>query len=419
MHRDRCLENLLEAWQTCEATSTRRDALIRGLFTRWADHVRSKHGQQLVVANFRGRSYLRTLSACFNSWVSHLSALRWKQLITERARTHRRRSLLRKAFSSWRNRADALKEARSKTKAALIHWKLSLERRTFARWLAYIHLKHEKRQRLHDALQFRHTQLVTHGVCQWLTAALHLQNEREECVTRIAAAQTARVWRRVALIARHWMILAARKRRERLSKDECGARTELSRRALPYDFNAVDWLERPVRSRLEPVDPADRISRQSLQPNMAATLSPFVMLPRDRPQPRKPVELLLSKHLSEDSQVPADQIMGQTHRTNDSGGKPREVARYGFRFPDTSTHKAQEGKRLSPTHNAHQKTKDTVGPTLLQSKGDNSYTELLDALEQQLLRLETRKREWRLFQQRLNDMRASCRYDIIPFILVG
>lgn len=476
------LQILLDQWRASPSTHARRDGHLRLLLAGWVDYARSKSVARLVVANFRGRTHLRALRECFDAWVAHVSRVRWRQIKRERARTHLRRSTLRKSLAKWRERVAAIRNARNQTRMALVHWKISVEKRTFAKWVAYLEQKREKRQRLHDALQFRHSQLVTHGVRQWLTAAMHLQEVRETHAARVHAAQVARVWRRVASIARHWKLLTARRRRKRLggSYDQPWTGPVMPVSGTNDD---ADWLARPQRQRLLPVEWRAGKDEQfvggrnggwrggggneySLK-SSASPLSEFVMLPRNRPQPRKPVELMLAQQRQHKTGENDRELMetrggmaereeikceaGSDTDINAVMDRPREFARYGFRFPVDISHsgapvgsdrvQAESREQRKPVaarscgdfvigtsrgeHVGVQATEDVVllsppsssEPVLADatrvgsSDSSDKYAALLDALEQQLLRLQTRKREWREFQKRLADLRASHRYE--------
>lgn len=466
---DHELRRLLEQWRASPSARRRREGSLRLLITCWSDYAHSKSVARLVVANFRGRAHLRVLRECLDEWVSHVSRIRWRQIKRQRARTHLRRVTLRKSFARWRERVAAARNARSQTRAALVHWKMSVEKRFFAKWVAYLDQKLEKRQRIHDALQFRHLQLVTHGVRHWLTAAMHLQEVRESHFARVQAAHTARTWRRVASIARHWKLLTARRRRERLdsSSDQRWVGSGMST-VEPNDD--ADWLVYPQHQRLLPVEPITvqhedllrggkgeypgRGIEYSLETSTSA-LSEFVMLPRNRPQPRKPVELLLlpqqpcrteeAKLQSNLAETEETKIQTSGHATTK---RPRELARYGFQFPvETPPSAAREdivgggqvhadsreqrgqveawrrGSQAIDTfrgeHAGIQATRAAVPPSapsfkpvgLCNNESSGKYAALLDALEQQLLRLQARKHEWREFQQRLADLRVSHRYD--------
>ncbi|GMF25536.1 unnamed protein product [Phytophthora fragariaefolia] len=376
--------------------------------------------------------YTRTVTRCFHVWKdlwrnhrNHgetLNNMLGAYLLTKK------RAVQAGAFEAWLEftRAQAAARVvnaqvrghhRQKTRQALVHWKLTLERRAFDGWKQYLQDRKAKQKRVHEALEFRHEQFVRDGLRHWLTAAIHLQEQREQRVTIVQASSTMAVWRRVAAIARHWRYLVIR--HNALRDQDTLLRT---RRGMPRHLGDVYWnrghspdipavsIPRQDGDSLRNVNILSTGEERSNWTNKRSTLSGFVLLPRNRPQPRKPVDVML---------------FAETKMKGFSGEKENpkthEAFRYGFDFPS---------ERLVPPQSPPETQADLPRPPVRLSSepmavenrrkcrdipsrepGDvlipSSTAGQLDTLERQLLALSQRKLEWKAFQKQLDELRRD------------
>ncbi|RLN78083.1 hypothetical protein BBJ28_00005271 [Nothophytophthora sp. Chile5] len=403
--REQELQAKLESYKTKHARVVRARTL-----ESWAELTRSKAASRIVNAQIRGQAQRRLLQSCLAQWVTCVTVLRWQQIRRERARQHYTAVMQRKCLERWRQNVASRRLHRDQTRSALVHWKLTLQSKAFGGWVQYLRSKRAKQQRIHAALEFRHQQFVREGLRHWMTAAWHLQDQREQRVTRSQASHAAQIWRRVAAIARHWRYLAIRRRT---------AAQEEGRGAWQVQEDA-GWLsERPPRERVGRLRPVVPLQDGGNGPNRrtplrldaagaanwsdnASPLSGFVLLPRTRPQPRRPVEMLLLTQ-TEAAKLPPD----EPHARN-----TQETARCGFQFPRDSfvpltrcndNRQAELAeKKLSNYPSCRPLASDQAELPL-----PNATTKQLDVLERQLLALSDRKKEWRTFQHELESLRSQ------------
>ncbi|KAJ8571371.1 hypothetical protein ON010_g5463 [Phytophthora cinnamomi] len=392
----------------------------------WSEFTRAKAAARVVNAQVRGYAQRRTLQKYFSQWITYVSILRWQQITLARAKQHHKAVLFRKCFDRWRHNVLVRQRYRKKTRIALIHWKLTLERKVFDGWKQYLENKRNKHQRIHEALEFRHEQFIRDGLRNWMTAAMHLQEQREQRVTILQACNTTNVWRRVAAIARHWRYLAIRRRALRdqgefpdIPRDAPRRFQDMYRASEhPPTVHAqaikTAVLARGIKSNLRHAGVFPNDSESSNWTNEPSPLSEFVLLPRNRPQPRRPVDIMLFAE-SKTKSLGRGKDNTITH----------EALRCGFDFPDerfaplspppqnqvpqakkklpsaaTSTGGHSKFCGLSPTSGVPPRE---GGDLILPS----STLSQLDALERQLLALSQRKRDWTAFQQQLNTLRGE------------
>ncbi|RAW38545.1 hypothetical protein PC110_g5220 [Phytophthora cactorum] len=320
---------------------------------------------------------------------------------------------------------------RKKTRMALVHWKLTLQRKAFDGWKQYLQRKRMKQHRIHEALEFRHEQFVREGLRHWMTAALYLQEQREQQVARTQASNTTHVWHRVAAIARHWRYLAIRRR----ALKEKGQVLEMSRGAprrvqggmyWQSEYQQIGCTQHPKTSASQwnenTFKQANMVSDNTGRSNWTKEKSPlseFVLLPRNRPQPRRPVEVLLF------SQAETENLPRPNENTN-----MHEALRCGFDFPVepfapfTSPSKKKVKSASSPRKVPssaiatvrERKTRQSLSPPTpatppREDDGDvvlpNTTARQLDILERRLLALNQRKREWKISQEQLEVLREK------------
>lgn len=312
---------------------------------------------------------------------------------------------------------------RRETRVALVHWKLTLQRKVVKGWKRYVHLKKMKQRRFHDALEFRHEQFVRDGLRHWMTAALYIQEQREQHVARTQADITTHIWRRVAAIARHWHYLTLRRRA--VSEDAGASFNNMSRRA---QIQASWQLSRhliesshhkkftaPSPCNVDTFREANVLFTNAGSSDKRSLLSEFVMLPRNRPQPRRPVEVLLHAQASTEGVEQQNQTPNMT-----------EANRCGFKFPieniapvylpNDKTESPTNLKRQQPdalvtaqAPKPHSERYQPSVPVPLEEfcnlEAPNTTANHLDVLERQLLSLSQRKREWKASQQQLFELR--------------
>ncbi|GAB9470721.1 hypothetical protein Gpo141_00007959 [Globisporangium polare] len=277
--------------------------------------------------------------------MARVAELRWQQIQTQRARQQYEAKLKQKSFHFWKRKLAALKHYGDTNRQALVHWKLTVERKAFAALKEYAARKKRERARMHDALEFRHRLVVSDGVQHWMTAALHLQAQREHHASQSRARHAGRIWRLVARIARHWRTLAVNRR---VSTGRCSS-------VNSYAFTPgtpESWLVRQSQSRIgqhraPPISVIGMKNRETEvnRPRMNAAravamgadrpvLSEFVTLPKSRPQPRRSIDLLLANAAAGDDdgrQDPPNSDDRTTAVYNVNAGDLH--TRYGFEFP--------------------------------------------------------------------------------------
>ncbi|KAF1773225.1 hypothetical protein GQ600_26700 [Phytophthora cactorum] len=187
------------------------------ILENWSEFARAKAARRVVNAQVRGQAQRRTLQKYLSQWITYVSVLRWKQITQARAEQHYKSIIWRKCFERWRQNVALRQRYRKKTRMAL--------------------RKRMKQHRIHEALEFRHEQFVREGLRHWMTAALYLQEQREQQVARTQASNTTHVWHRVAAIARHWRYLAIRRR----ALKEKGQVLEMSRGAPRRVQGGMYW----------------------------------------------------------------------------------------------------------------------------------------------------------------------------------
>jgi len=423
-NRELALDKLLQDYTTTRERSTKGVML-----ENWSELARAKAARRVVNAQVRGQAQRRLLQKSLSKWVACVSVLRWQQITRARAEQHYRALISRKCFERWHHNVVLRRNYRKKTRAALIHWKLALQRTAFGGWKQYLQAKRLKQQRIHEALEFRHEHFVREGLRHWMTAALHLQEQREQRVTDAQASNTTHVWRRVAAIARHWRYLAIRRRTIRGDREALESRREVPRQIQEN----VSWQDEPTQpGREQSIPPSvrpprgrqirhhgeivSRDSRVSDWTNERSPLSEFVMMPRNRPQPRRPIEVLLLSQADAEN-MPQANVNATVH----------EFSRCGFDFP------AEPFTPLrSPLHNQDKPSASSTLPaprTTVRDRakrqeaspfnramppgdgGDlllpSTTARQLDVLERQLLALSQRKREWKSFQEHLEGLREA------------
>lgn len=414
LHARRLLTATLAQWRSASVSETQHDhSLLRQLqaakarrltvrvMAEWSEYARAKMASRLVTAELRGRAQTRMLRLSVHGWLDAVAALRWKQVHQERADFHRRRVLLRQCLVRWRSEVQVRREYRRKVRTALIHWKLTRERRAFDIWSRYCASKRAKRQRIHDALAFRHASFVRDGLQRWISAAMHLQAQRDDRMQDHQAARTARVWRRVAVIARHWRYLAGRRRIGNISQQM---------RALPSDDEDVNWLTlKRHRPRLKATPIHSTVELEGVpRVEEAATLSGFVRLPRTRPQPRKPIELLLWEQQQQHRPKKIDPIdkwpTSLVHdedlgRLSSDTMERAEPSAFNVGIPATEV-PAAPVKRVGGKSDIYSNT-DSI------QRSKQSADSVLDILESRLRKLEARKREWVALERQLSTLRAN------------
>lgn len=424
----------LKAANFVEDTNCQRKAQV---LQQWLEYLRKRQTSRLVSAHARGQWQLKLLHKSFAGWTSHIAELRWQQIQNQRARQQYEAKLKQKSFQVWTRKLAVLKHYRDTNRQALVHWKLTVERKAFIGLKAYAARKKRERARMHDALEFRHRLIVNDGVHHWMTAALHLQAQRENHASQSQAQHAARICRLVARIARHWRAWAVNRR--------VSAVRSSSVKSYEYAVEAPEfWLIRQGQRRIgqhrappisviinenrEPV--GSKLRNNATKPGATTTtvprhaLSEFVTLPKNRPQPRRPIDLLLANAAIEDErrQDPTTADDAPTTVYNVDAGDLH--AKYGFEFP------AQPFQPLDVNHQYHQQqhpapviheakaplrmqTADTPRevesphpPPISQKAAPHESTlSQLDALEAQLQVWKTRKQELRTLQDKIETYR--------------
>ncbi|KAK1944964.1 Protein SFI1 [Phytophthora citrophthora] len=406
---ERCRDQALE--QTLgECLVVKEQATKARVFENWTEFARDRAAKRVVNAQMRGQAHQRMLQTSFSRWVTFVSVLRWQQITQTRAEQHYKAVLWKKCFERWQYNVALRQRYRKKVRMALIHWKLTLERKAFNGWKQYLNSKRSKQQRIHEALEFRHEQFLRDGVRHWMTAALHLQEQREQQVARAQASNTAQVWRRVAAIARHWRYLAVRRRAFKNGEQTLGR----SRKGPQPVQENLSW-----QLKYEVSPPSNGKKLREAFPGHAggsnwidtrSPLSEFLLIPRNRPQPRRPIDVLLF------SQAETENLrqQNQTIFTN-------EALRYGFEFPvepltplrppsvsppncpqdERSCNGMSTQKDCKRPEVTQLPPREAVNPQLPQTTAQQ-----LDILERQIVALSQRKREWKVSRQQLEVLRS-------------
>lgn len=432
----------LEAASARYLAARNQDRTARA-FHVWLEHVRRRQAQRIVNAHIRGQWQLKVLRKSFSDWLAGVTEIRWQLIQSHRAQQLHVTKLMQKCFAFWKKKVAARKQFRDQNRAALIHWKLTVERKAFAALKAYVVKKRAQRARMHDALEFRHRLIVRDGVRHWMAAALHLQSQREDLVSQCQADRAARIWRAVARIARHWrsVTISRRPSRNGASLQVGVAMRHIERGGGGGDLDSswglhLDHKPQVGRYRSPPIraagkenrDDANLLHRADPETRVATTtarsgLSEFVTHPAmHRPQPRRPIDLLLGdaymvpqQHLRPSS--PPDTTKNFAAVANDLH------AHYGFTFP------AQPFDPLSaapPPHDMHheqtalqprtpsvpvqqdanvgrQPSAPRASPTLLSTPV--STRSQLDTLETQLRRWMTRKQHLKTLHDQIQAYR--------------
>ncbi|GMF10135.1 unnamed protein product [Phytophthora lilii] len=397
------------------------------VFVNWSEFTSSRAARRVVNAQVRGHAQRRVLQMHFAQWVTYISVLRWQQILCARAEQHYRKVILQKCFERWQHNVILRRRYRKKTRVALVHWKLTLQRRVFDGWKQYLHIKREKQQRIHEALEFRHKQFVRLGLRYWMTAALHLQEQREQRVTIAQASNTANIWRRVATIARHWRYLTIRRQAITEHREAFESlRDQQPRHQSTHWPTEQIQLTRAQEAKTVALPRNGNLLSQGhmwgnaevgfSRANERSPLSDFVLLPRNRPQPRRPIEVMLFGHA--DNNDPPQE---------NEGTNVREALRCGFDFPaepfaplasppDHEIDQTRCPQKLPSTRIANRELEKGAGSCLATAapKREGGYLPLpnttvrqLDDLERQLLALSQRKKEWKIFQQQLEAVRVE------------
>ncbi|KAG1710833.1 hypothetical protein DVH05_013558 [Phytophthora capsici] len=393
-----------------------KDLAIKArVFENWLEFARDRAAKRVVNAQVRGRAQQRTLQTSFSRWVTFVSVLRWKQITQARAEQHYKAVLWKKCFERWRGNVALRQRYREKVRVALVHWKLTLECKAFTGWKQYLNSKRTKQQRYHEALEFRHEQFLRDGLRHWMTAALHLQEQREQQVARTQASNTAQVWRRVAAIARHWRYLAVRRRTPSSFTNDAQTVGQSRKKPRPIQENMSWQLEHEVPPPSNDKKFGEAFSDNagdSNWTNKRSPLSEFVLIPRNRPQPRRPVDVLLF------SQAETENLHQPNLSTNTN-----EALRCGFEFPVAFTSLRSPSldppnclQEKRPCHGISTKVQykrpDVTTTHLLPPQKDvdpmlpHTTAQQLDILERQIVALSLRKKEWEVSHQHLEILRA-------------
>ncbi|KAF1334799.1 hypothetical protein FI667_g1630, partial [Globisporangium splendens] len=386
----------------------------RQVFNAWVEHLRKRQTSRLVNAHARDHWQVNVLEKSFSQWVARIADFRWRQIQNQRARERYASALKVKCFQFWKRKVEARKRYREQNRKALIHWKLAMERKFFPMLRQYAENKKAQRARMHDALEFRHKLIVSDGVRHWMTASLHLQGQREKQISQSQALHTARVWRTVARIARHWRSLTVKNRQSRDKSKPVGA---------AFRIQDTCFVERSCTQRIQNrMPPASLQARKeqpgSLQPRAAhentsarSLLSEFVMLPTNRPQPRRPFDLLV-----ENSEVDRLRLPPTSEAMERSVDDTLHL-KYGFNFraqpfeplsvnmngvPDSVY---QHEKPVLPLSIQVKKTQEVPAAIAPPQTHPKSPLSQLDALEAQLLVWKARRQEFRAFQGKLENHR--------------
>lgn len=417
----------LKAADFVERTNRQRKAQV---LHQWLECLHKRQTRRLVSAHARGQWQLKLLQKSFSGWMSRIAELRWQEIQTQRARQQYEAKLKLKCFHFWKRKLVALKHYRDTNQRALVHWKLTVERKAFVGLKEYAERKKRERARMHDALEFRHRLIVSDGVQHWMTAALHLQAQREIHVSQSQARHAARIWRLVARIARHWRALVVNRR---VSPGDTYS-------VKSYGFARRDsdpWLVRQDEKRIgqhrappiptigkENQEPVENNFRRNLTTVCRSALSGFVTLPKNRPQPRRPIDLLLANAAAGDAgrqrqeDPPAHDELTIAYNLDTSDLH----AKYGFEFPAQPfqpldmNHQFQQ-QQPAP-HVAHETRASlrrqsidrppvvkTRPPPISQPNQRESTLSQLDALEAQLQVWKTRKQELRALQFKIESYR--------------
>lgn len=371
-----------------ELTQHKQLASKQNIFTGWAEYRHERFAKRIIIAQVYGQWQLKLMQNVFTQWQTGVAAAKWHQILNERAKRHYATKLVKKAFARWKIKNIQMQEYWQQTKSALIHWKLTQEHKTFARWKLYAADKKLQRERMHDAFEFRQNYFLREGLRHWITSATHLHQQREARLGNAQAIKTARLWRKVAAIARHWYHLTMKRKLQTPQNPSIQRGRGNATRLLPEAVNDHEsWL---VKRRAQ-LHPPVKIERHNLKnPRVEhSNLSEFVMLPRTRPQPRHPVDLLLGD---------ADGIIVQQ---TESDALHSLRSKYGFQFrvEAPSTFRVSENP-LRDRNEYHAPIPPINPPSKPSMDG-------IDELEQQLLRWKTWKTDWKMFQAKIESARAE------------
>ncbi|CEG49148.1 uncharacterized protein PHALS_06927 [Plasmopara halstedii] len=419
-HRNQVLDQILHR-------SVRRRNLLKTntFFEIWVEFARAKAANRIVNAQARGQAQQRTLLKHFSRWITYVSVVRWQEITQARAKQHYRFVIWKKCLKRWRLNVTLRHRHRNATRVALVHWKLILQRKVVEGWRRYLNLKRMKQRRIHEALEFRHEQFVREGLRHWLTAALYIQEQREQQIVRTQADNTTHIWRKVAAIARHWYYLTIRRR---ISNDEVAGCQNFYGDAVASSKNVPRLVQKNASCQLSQNPPGppqhsapysgniDTFEIINVYPNnverstFQSPLSEFVMIPRNRPQPRRPVEVLLLSRTNADDKIPHNQTANMT-----------EANRYGFDFPVKKFVPLCLPKDKDSLFNNSEKQQSVMtsqAPTSRQVRsfpasiqGSNNFTKFsttvsqLDVLEHQLESLCQKKKERKTAQDQLDILR--------------
>lgn len=366
------------------------------IFVAWAEYRHERFAKRVITAQIYGQWQLKLLQNVFTKWQTGIAAAKWQQILNERANRHYAKNLTKKAFARWIVKNAQMQDYWEQTKSALIHWKLTLERKMFVRLKLYATSKNRQRKRMHGAFEFRQDFFLREGLRHWITAATHLHQQRETRLGNAQAVKTSRIWCKVAAIARHWYHLTLKRKLQ--TPQTPAVQRKGSTTLLPESLHDHEgWL---VQRRAQLHSPAifghENVKNVRVK---HSNLSEFVMLPRTRPQPRRPVDLLFA----------GAECLTVQNIENDSSTAMFDLrSKYGFQFEvgvPSAFPVSKDSLHKRNQFMVDQKETYVAAPPILPPSEPSM--EGIDDLEQQLLRWKTWKTDWKMFQATIESARAD------------
>lgn len=252
-------------------------------FLNWKEHAIHRLCTRHIAAYIRGRCEQRLAYRFLTAWKIYLVKVRQKSDMYQRAKLHERRTLLLRYFTEWNYKREQRIRCRKQLQLSLLHWKISLQRKIFLTWKTHISMKMEERARYHAALEFRHQYFIRQGLRLWFLAATGLQEQRLQTLEMVQAAESMRVWRKVACIARQWRSKTLRAR-ERPNAPIFPLLPFAMAQKSMYDSEKQFGRKKPL------------LLRDNEFTETRGEFHELNVFPRARPRPRKPFDLLFGQH---------------------------------------------------------------------------------------------------------------------------
>ncbi|KAM6155737.1 protein SFI1 homolog [Rhynchocyon petersi] len=187
---------------------------VRTAFLRWRNHSWSAARQRTQMERAAQHQTRQLLRGAVSRWKAYYRGRIRKTLLQRRGAQFLVQRLSQFCFHQWSQQLAARREEQRSTARALWFWSFSLQAKAWDAWLDFVLERRRKKERLEQAVQAYHQQLLHSGVTCLLRFAAHSKASRQQLLAQQQAQVAHSLHRTVLRCAMLWKRKALGEARE-------------------------------------------------------------------------------------------------------------------------------------------------------------------------------------------------------------